>query len=176
MDLSILPNLNASLNTTSAVLLVFGFAFIRKQKVNAHKVCMLAAFSTSTLFLTSYLYYHYHHGSTPFQGTGGIRVIYFTILISHTVLAVITAPLVLVTLYRALEPLGPGNGIREIARGVGRLASWVFDRAASAAGSRVGTRPIPRFRKPRPMRPDRARSRDRTRSIELGARRTVDVQ
>ena len=114
MDLSILPNLNASLNTTSAVLLVFGFAFIRKQKVNAHKVCMLAAFSTSTLFLTSYLYYHYHHGSTPFQGTGGIRVIYFTILISHTVLAVITAPLVLVTLYRALK--GQLDKHRRIAR------------------------------------------------------------
>jgi len=75
---------------------------------------MLAAFGASTLFLTSYLYYHYHHGSTPFQGTGGIRVIYFTILISHTVLAVITAPLVLVTLYRALK--GQFDKHRRIAR------------------------------------------------------------
>ena len=64
---------------------------------------MLTAFGVSTLFLVSYLYYHFHHGSTAFSGTGLFRRFYFTILISHTVLAVLVLPLVLVTLYRALR-------------------------------------------------------------------------
>ena len=103
MDLSILPSINASLNATSALLLVFGYTLIRQRAITAHTMCMLAACGTSTLFLISYLYYHYHHGSTPFLGEGVIRVVYFTILISHTILAVVIVPLIFLTLFRAFK-------------------------------------------------------------------------
>ncbi|MBI2956199.1 MAG: DUF420 domain-containing protein [Acidobacteria bacterium] len=101
IPLSVLPTLNATLNATSAVLLVTGYVFIRRRQVTAHKTCMVSAFLVSTLFLSSYLYYHYYHGATPFPGRGVIRVIYFSILIPHVVLAVAILPLALVTLYRA---------------------------------------------------------------------------
>lgn len=103
VSLSILPAVNAALNGTSALLLSVGYLFIRRKKVTAHKVCMGSAFATSALFLASYLTYHYHVGSTPFGGTGFIRAIYFTILISHTILAATMVPLALVTLSRALK-------------------------------------------------------------------------
>jgi putative membrane protein len=96
-----LPTLNAALNATSAVLLSLGYYFIRKKAVSAHKRCMLGAFATSTLFLISYLTYHYHVGSVRFDRGGWIRSVYFTILISHTILAAAIVPLVLVTLRRA---------------------------------------------------------------------------
>lgn len=98
-----LPTLNAALNATSAVLLTAGFVFIRRRRIGAHKACMLSAFATSTLFLVSYLYYHWQVGATPFEGVGWTRPVYFAILISHTVLAAAVVPLVLVTLYRALR-------------------------------------------------------------------------
>ena len=98
---SVLPTLNAILNATSAVLLSLGYYFIRKKAVSAHKCCMLGAFATSTLFLVSYLTYHYHVGSVRFRGDGWIRSVYFTILVSHTVLAAAIVPLVLTTLQRA---------------------------------------------------------------------------
>jgi len=101
--LSILPAVNATLNGTSGLLLAVGYLFIRRKKVTAHKVCMGSAFVTSTLFLISYLTYHYHTGSMPFGGTGFIRAVYFTILISHTILAATIVPLALVTLSRALK-------------------------------------------------------------------------
>ena len=101
--ISYLPHLNACLNTTSAVLLISGYSFIRAKNVAAHRACQVAALAVSILFLTSYLIYHYHHGSTRFQGTGIVRPIYFTILTSHTVLAVVIVPLIIVTLYRALR-------------------------------------------------------------------------
>src|SRR6266550_8384491 len=96
-----LPHLNAFLNAASAVLLVFGYSFIRKGRVSAHKRCQLSAFTASTLFLASYLTYHYYHGATRFAGQGIARPVYFTILISHTMLAVVIVPLVIVTLIRA---------------------------------------------------------------------------
>jgi putative membrane protein len=96
-----LPTLNAILNSTSAVLLLAGFVFIKRKNITAHKICMGMAFLTSVLFLTSYLYHHYHAGSTKFLGIGWIRIVYFSILISHTILAVVIVPLILVSLFRA---------------------------------------------------------------------------
>jgi putative membrane protein len=103
IPLSSLPGLNAALNSASALLLAAGYLFIRSGRVAAHRRCMLSAFATSTLFLTSYLIYHYHVGSVPFTGRGWLRAIYFTILVSHTILAVAIVPLVLVTVARALK-------------------------------------------------------------------------
>lgn len=102
MDFSVLPSVNAALNAASALLLVLGYIFIRQRAITAHTMTMLGACGTSTLFLISYLTYHFHHGSTAFQGPGPVRVLYFVILISHTVLAVVIVPLVLVTLWRGL--------------------------------------------------------------------------
>lgn len=96
-----LPHLNAVLNTTSALLLLAGFRFIRLGRIQAHRNCQVTAVLTSTLFLISYLTYHYYHGATRFAGQGLVRPLYFTILITHTILAVVIVPLIVVTLYRA---------------------------------------------------------------------------
>lgn len=101
MDLRQLPTLNACLNTVSAILLIRGYLLIRRRQIEAHKRTMLAAFAVSTLFLVSYLVYHYNVGSVKFQGQGAIRVVYFTILLTHTILAAVVAPMILVTLWRA---------------------------------------------------------------------------
>ena len=101
--ISYLPHLNACLNGTSAILLFSGYRFIRAGNVAAHRACQLAALTVSILFLASYLTYHYNHGTTRFQGTGLARPIYFTILTSHTILAIVIVPLVVMTLYRALR-------------------------------------------------------------------------
>ena len=101
MDLKFLPHLNACLNATSGLLLAAGYYFIRRGRVTAHLRCMVAAVVVSLVFLNSYLLYHYNHGSTRFQGQGVIRPVYFSILLSHTVLAVVIVPLVIVTLRRA---------------------------------------------------------------------------
>jgi putative membrane protein len=98
-----LPSLNAALNTTSAVLLSCGYVFIRTKHVAAHRACMLLALASSALFLVSYLTYHAHAGSVPYRGTGWSRPVYFTILISHTILAAAVVPLALVTATRALR-------------------------------------------------------------------------
>ena len=98
-----LPALNATLNAVSATLLATGYVFIRQRRIDAHRRCMLAAFATSALFLVSYLVYHYNVGSVPYTRQGPIRVVYFTILISHIVLAAAILPLALVTLNRALR-------------------------------------------------------------------------
>ena len=103
LDLSIIPTVDAFLNTTSAVLLGFGYYFIRRKNIRAHKACMLGAVGTSTLFLACYLTYHFFHGTTRFEGAGAVRSVYLAILGTHTVLAVATVPLVLFTLYRALR-------------------------------------------------------------------------
>jgi putative membrane protein len=102
MDVSGLPGVNAVLNGTSAVLLVAGYVFIRQRRVLAHQTCMLSAFGASTLFLISYVIYHYYAGSRPFGGQGWIRPVYFTLLLTHILLATAIVPLALTTIYRAL--------------------------------------------------------------------------
>ena len=92
---------NAILNGTSAALLVCGYAAIRSGKMAIHKVLMISAFFVSTVFFISYLVYHYRVGHVVFHGQGWIRPVYFAILISHTILAVVIVPLVLLTLTRA---------------------------------------------------------------------------
>jgi putative membrane protein len=101
MEIDQLPGLNAILNSLSAALLITGYGLIRRKSIRAHRACMIAAFVTSTLFLISYLTYHYHHGSTRFQGQGLVRMLYFVILITHTILAAVIVPFALTTLYRA---------------------------------------------------------------------------
>ena len=98
-----LPTLNAALNATSAILLFAGYVLIRRGRQQAHRRAMLAAVTCSALFLVSYLAYHAQVGSVRFQGQGWIRTVYFTILLTHTVLAAAIVPLVLVTLVRGLQ-------------------------------------------------------------------------
>lgn len=98
-----LPTVNAVLNATSAVLLFTGWRLIRRGHIEAHRRVMLAAVSSSTLFLACYLVYHAQVGSVRFQGQGAIRAVYFAILLSHTILAAAIVPLVLVTLVRGLK-------------------------------------------------------------------------
>ncbi len=96
------PATNAALNLTSAVCLVNGYVNIKKGRKEAHRRFMLAAFSCSVIFLLSYLAYHYQVGSVKFSGQGVVRTVYLGILLTHTVLAVVTAPLAVATLSRAL--------------------------------------------------------------------------
>ena len=103
MTVSDLPAVNATLNAVAAVLLATGWILIRRGRFRAHRAVMITAFCTSVLFLISYLTYHAHIGSKHFPGTGAIRVVYFTILLTHTVLATAIVPLVLVTLSRGLS-------------------------------------------------------------------------
>lgn len=93
--------LNATLNGTSAILLTCGYVAIRARKIAVHKTFMIAAFLTSTAFLISYLAYHYRVGHVAFQGQGWIRPVYFALLLTHTVLAVVIVPMIIVTLRRA---------------------------------------------------------------------------
>ncbi|HTR82734.1 MAG TPA: DUF420 domain-containing protein [Bacteroidota bacterium] len=102
MSLSIFPSINAFLNGVTGILLLIGYYFIRTGKRSIHKKFMIAAFSTSVTFLISYLYYHAHVGSVPFKGVGSARTIYFSILISHTILAVVIVPMAIITLSRGL--------------------------------------------------------------------------
>ncbi len=100
---AIFPVINATLNGTSAVLLLVGHSFIKRGRMAAHRAVMISAVVTSSLFLTSYLYYHYHVGSVRFPGHGFWRYVYYTILTSHTLLAITIVPLVIITLIRALR-------------------------------------------------------------------------
>ena len=95
--------LNATLNGLSACLLSAGYVCIRTGRVLAHKTCMILAFISSSIFLVSYILYHVRVGSVRFQGHGWIRPVYFTLLGSHTVLAVAIVPLAILTLSRALR-------------------------------------------------------------------------
>lgn len=114
---SILPHLNAVLNATSGLLLITGYLLIRRQRVKPHLACMIAALISSTLFLISYLLYHYYHGTTRFMGQGFARSLYFTILITHTILAVVILPFIFVTVYRAAS----GQFKKHM-----RVARWTF--------------------------------------------------
>jgi uncharacterized membrane protein YozB (DUF420 family) len=102
VSVSDLPTVNAILNGVSACLLVTGWSFIRRREIAKHRACMLSAFAASAAFLVSYVVYHANVGSVPFQGQGIVRPIYFTILITHVILAAAILPLALVTLSRAL--------------------------------------------------------------------------
>ena len=118
------PALNAFLNGTSAVLIGTGYYFIKSGRREAHKRTMITAFITSTLFLISYLYYHLvlRAGITHFKGEGIWRPIYISILISHTFLAVVIVPFILVTLYRALK----GNFARHKAIARYTFPIWMY--------------------------------------------------
>jgi uncharacterized membrane protein YozB (DUF420 family) len=93
--------LNASLNGLSGILLACGYAAIRARRIEIHKRFMISAFAVSCVFLASYLIYHYRVGHVAFQGQGWVRPFYFVLLISHTVLAIVIVPMILVTLRRA---------------------------------------------------------------------------
>jgi uncharacterized membrane protein YozB (DUF420 family) len=103
VGISDLPAVNATLNAVSAIFLTTGYVMIRRGRITLHKRCMLAALTSSTLFLTSYVIYHLNTGSRPFPGEGVARTVYFTILISHVLLAVTIVPLALITASRGLK-------------------------------------------------------------------------
>ena len=103
LEISDLPLLNATLNALAGILLVSAYIMIRKGNIARHRALMLAAFSTSVLFLVSYVIYHVNIGSRAFTGTGVIRVVYFVILITHVVLAIAIVPMADVTLRRGLR-------------------------------------------------------------------------
>ncbi len=114
--------LNASLNGASAILLAGGYAAIRSGKIAVHKAFMISAFVVSSVFLGSYLLYHYRVGHVTFHGQGWIRPVYFVLLTTHTVLAVVIVPMILVTLRRAW--LGKFDRHRVIARWM--LPLWFY--------------------------------------------------
>jgi uncharacterized membrane protein YozB (DUF420 family) len=117
IPLSAFPAINASLNATCAVLLVAGFAFIRRKKVAPHRACMTAACGVAVLFFASYIWYHAHHGSEPYRGIGPIRTLYFAILVSHTTLAATVPILATITLVRGLR----SNFAKHV-----RIARWTL--------------------------------------------------
>jgi putative membrane protein len=117
-----LPALNATLNAISAALLVLGFVLVRSRRLRAHRAVMVTALVTSTLFLISYLVYHSQVGSVHFPGTGTARPIYFTILITHTVLAGAVPILAGITVVRAFRGRFPLH--RQIARWT--LPIWLY--------------------------------------------------
>jgi uncharacterized membrane protein YozB (DUF420 family) len=112
-----LPGINAALNGTTAALLSAGYAMIRRRRIAAHRACMLSAFVVSVLFLASYLYYHAHAGVRHFEGAGWIRPVYFTILISHTILAAAIVPLAVTTV---------GLGLSSRFQRHRRIARWTL--------------------------------------------------
>jgi uncharacterized membrane protein YozB (DUF420 family) len=118
-DVMMLPALNATLNAIAMVLLLVGFYFIKQKKWKVHRAVMIAAFGVSTIFLISYLTYHYLRGgvSTPFGGEGVIRPIYFFILITHIALAAVTPVLAIISLNR---------GLRKRFDRHRRIARWTF--------------------------------------------------
>ena len=122
MDFTDLPALNASLNSVAAVLLTLGYVFIRRGDMQRHRACMLCACGVSTAFLASYLVYHWQVGSVPFTGRGWVRPVYFSILLSHIVLAIVILPLAATTLLRAWR--GDYDRHRAIARWTWPL--WMY--------------------------------------------------
>lgn len=117
-----LPALNAMLNGTAAVLLVYGWTLIRRRRIDAHRRTMMIAFGVSIVFLVSYLIYHAQVGSVRFQGTGPIRTVYFSILITHTVLAAAVPVLAVVSLWRGWT--GNYERHRKVARWA--LPIWLY--------------------------------------------------
>lgn len=122
MNVLVLPHVNAALNTLAATLLVMGWIFIRNHQVKAHRNCMLLAVAVSAAFLTCYLIYHYSEGSVKFPAYGFIRYVYFSILLTHTVLAAAVPFLVGITLYHAARGQLPKH--KRIARWT--LPIWLY--------------------------------------------------
>jgi putative membrane protein len=122
MTYSDLPALNATLNGISFVFLLSGYLFIRRNRRDAHRKCMIGALVMSALFLTSYVIYHLNVGSVPFRRTGWIRTVYFAILIPHVILAAAIVPMVLLTVWRAWSKQFDKH--RRIARWT--LPLWMF--------------------------------------------------
>jgi uncharacterized membrane protein YozB (DUF420 family) len=112
-----LPAVNASLNALSGVLLLLGFTLIQRRRVELHRKVMIAAFATSSLFLICYVVYHAQVGSVPFPRQGFVRPLYFTILITHVILAATVPPLAIITLTRGLKGRYPQHR---------RIARWTF--------------------------------------------------
>jgi putative membrane protein len=112
-----LPAINATLNALSGVLLLAGYALIRSRRIEYHRLCMIAAFVTSSLFLLCYITYHAQVGSVRFTRQGFVRPLYFTILVTHVALAAAVPPLALVTLSRGLKARYPQHV---------RLARWTL--------------------------------------------------
>jgi uncharacterized membrane protein YozB (DUF420 family) len=122
ISVSDLPHLNATLNAISALLLVTGFLLVKSGRINAHRRAMLGACAASALFLVSYVTYHAQVGSRPFPGTGAIRIVYFSVLIPHVLLAAAILPLAIVTVARGLRRDDTRH--RRIARWT--LPLWLF--------------------------------------------------
>ena len=122
MSVHDLPSVNAALNATAAVLLVWGYTLIRRKRIQTHRKVMLAAFATSSLFLICYLVYHAQVGSVRFAKTGTIRTVYLGILGTHTVLAATVPVLAIITLSRGLG--GRFDKHRKIARWT--LPIWLY--------------------------------------------------
>lgn len=122
LEIADLPALNALLNAAAATLLVTGYTLIRRGKRVLHKRCMLGALTASALFLVSYVTYHWNAGSRPFPGSGIVAAIYFTILITHVLLAMTILPLALITTARGL--LGQFSRHRRVARWT--LPIWLY--------------------------------------------------
>jgi uncharacterized membrane protein YozB (DUF420 family) len=117
IDIHILPTVNATLNATAAILLLTGYSLIRRKRILAHKRVMLTAFGVSIAFLICYVVYHAQVGSVPYQKTGFLRTIYFSILITHITLAATVPVLAIITLRRALR----GDFVRHR-----KIARWTF--------------------------------------------------
>ena len=122
LEVTDLPEVNATLNAIAALLLTIGYIYIRRGQTQEHRLCMLAAFATSALFLASYLVYHFNVGSVAVPGQGTIRTGYFTILISHIILAIAILPMAIVTLLRALR--GQFESHRRLAKWT--LPLWLY--------------------------------------------------
>ena len=114
--------MNAALNGSSAVLLLTGWAFIRAKRIGAHMACMLGACAVSSAFLVSYVLYHARVGSVRFAGAGWVRPLYFAIMIRHTVLAVVIAPMVVRTVWLAGQRRFPGH----VAAARRTLPLWLY--------------------------------------------------
>ena len=117
MTIHDLPAINASLNALSTVFLASGYALVRTRRIAQHRACMLAALTTSALFLVCYIVYHAQVGSVRFTRQGVVRPVYFTILITHVTLAASVLPLALITATRGLKGRFPQHV---------RIARWTF--------------------------------------------------
>ncbi|HXW57141.1 MAG TPA: DUF420 domain-containing protein [Candidatus Cybelea sp.] len=115
--LASIPALNAILNGTCTLFLLLGLTMVIRGKILPHKICMVTAFLCSAAFLVLYVYFHLNAGLIRFGGLGWIRPVYFTILISHTILAVLSLPLIIITL---------GYALSSRFRQHRRIALWTF--------------------------------------------------